>query len=393
MLLFDFCVVGGGMVGSALALGLEKMGFSIALIEEYPPAPFAPEQKPDMRVSAINLASEELLNSLGAWRHIQTMRSCVYRRLSVWDDQQCRTDFDSHSIGKSHLGHIIENRLMQLALHQEIENCANIKCFFGQGVNSIESSENQSSLILTSGEGITSKLLIGADGGRSMVRQSAKIGSQGWQYKQQVFAVNIKTNQPQQDITWQQFTPQGPLAFLPLYENYACLIWYTHSKQVHALKSMSSQQLKQNIEQTFPTELCDFEILSTASFPLTRMHANQYVKGNTALIGDAAHTINPLAGQGVNLGFKDVAVLLEQLNQTAKQKGHASVLKDQAWLLEYEKLRRRDNLTMMSAMDLLYGTFSNDILPLKLLRNLGLKLANNAGPLKTQALKYAVGLG
>lgn len=382
------------MVGATMALGLNELGFKVALIEANKPKEFEASQEPDKRVSAINLHSEQLLNKLGAWQFIQQMRVCVYRRLSVWDEESCRTDFSCQSIGKSHLGHIIENRIVQLGLLGAIEKTSNITCFWDHKVDSIQS-ENVTTIKLNNGVKVNSKIVVGADGGNSLVRQMANIGVQGWQYNQQALAINIKTNTPQQDITWQQFTPKGPIAYLPLYDSYGSLVWYNHAKDVQHLKNLTKDKLKQEILKTFPDDLVDFDVLSVTSFPLTRMHANQYSKHNTVLVGDAAHTINPLAGQGVNLGFKDIAVLLEELSKKLDTLGHTKVLEpanQHTWMASYEKRRRKHNLSMMSGMDLLYAAFSNDVAPLKLIRNLGLKLANRAGLLKKQALKYAIGL-
>jgi 2-octaprenyl-3-methyl-6-methoxy-1,4-benzoquinol hydroxylase len=392
--LFDFCVVGGGMVGSAMVLGLAKLGFKIAVIEPSMPVPFDSKQPPDMRVAAVSLTSEALLHDLGAWTHIKNMRLCPYKRLSVWDKPSCRTDFDCKAIDQPHLGHIIENRLVQLSLHAAIEKNQNVVFYENLKVTDITSSDT-SQITLEDGQIIKAKLLIGADGGNSVVRAAANIGVQGWQYSQQALGIQIKTYDVQQDITWQQFTPDGPMAFLPLYDGFASLVWYNSANEIKRLKSLSKEKLKQHIVQHFPADLTDFEILDVASFPLTRMHANQYFKGSTVLIGDAAHTINPLAGQGVNLGFKDVAVLLDIIRKELAINEPAVILQPNNycdWLKKYEESRRRDNLMMMSAMDLLYSLFSNRNTPFELLRNLGLKLANNAGPIKNNVMKYAMGL-
>jgi 2-octaprenyl-3-methyl-6-methoxy-1,4-benzoquinol hydroxylase len=391
---FDFCVVGGGMVGSALTLGLANLGFKVAIIEPFMPVPFEPEQAPDMRVSAISLTSESLLQDLGVWAEIKDMRLCPYKRLSVWDKPSCRTDFDCSAIEQTHLGHIIENRLVQLGLHTVIGTDPHVVFYKGLKVTNITSTD-VANITLEDGQIIEAKMLIGADGGQSAVRDAANIGGQGWQYAQQALGIQIKTYEGQQDITWQQFTPEGPMAYLPLYDGFASLVWYHNAADIQYLKSLSKTKLKQHILQHFPADLVDFEVLDVASFPLTRMHANQYFKGNTVLIGDAAHTINPLAGQGVNLGFKDVDALLSVIREELATHERSVVLQPinyNQWLQKYQVARRRDNLVMMSAMDLLYSTFSNNNMPLKLLRNLGLKLANHAGPIKNNAMKYAMGL-
>jgi 2-octaprenyl-3-methyl-6-methoxy-1,4-benzoquinol hydroxylase len=392
--LFDFCVVGGGMVGSAMVLGLAKLGFKVAVIEPSMPVSFDSKQPPDMRVAAISLTSEALLQDMGAWTHIKEMRLCPYKRLSVWDKPSCRTDFDCKAINQPHLGHIIENRLVQLGLHAAIMKEQNVTFYENLKITDISSTDT-SQVTLEDGQVIKAKLLIGADGGNSVARDAANIGVQGWQYSQQALGIQIKTYDVQQDITWQQFTPDGPMAFLPLYDSFASLVWYNNANEIRQLKGLSKEKLKQRILQHFPADLVDFEILDVASFPLTRMHANQYFKGSTVLIGDAAHTINPLAGQGVNLGFKDVAALLDVIREELVINELTTILQPNSyynWLKKYEEKRRRDNLVMMSAMDLLYSLFGNSSMPFTLLRNLGLKLANNAGPIKNNVMKYAMGL-
>ena len=242
--MFDFCLVGGGMVGSAMALGLAKVGFKVAIIEPSMPVPFEHEQPPDMRVAAISLTSEKLLQDLGAWAHIKNMRLCPYKRLSVWDKPSCRTDFDCSAIEQPHLGHIIENRLVQLGLHAAIGNEQNVVFYENLKVTDITSRET-SQITLESGQIIQAKILIGADGGNSLVRAAANIGVQGWQYSQQALGIQIKTYDVQQDITWQQFTPDGPMAFLPLYNGFASLVWYHTAQDIKHLKSLSKIKLKQ----------------------------------------------------------------------------------------------------------------------------------------------------
>ena len=385
---FDFCVVGGGMIGSATALGLANLGYQIAIVEKHMPAAYSAKQPPDMRVSAINLASQRLLNELEAWRLIEHMRLCPFRRMDVYDNKGAVTHFNANEIGTPYLGHIIENRIIQLALHNRIkinkDTHDNIQWFVGQSVASLRSSDQQIKLTLTDGTAIQATYIVGADGGNSQIRRLVNIGEQGWQYGQQALAIKVQLKSGQQDITWQEFHPSGPRAFLPLFDSYASLVWYDSSQKVNELKNLNTAKLKAQIVQHFPDILDDFDILEVTSFPLTRMHANQYVKDNVVLIGDAAHTINPMAGQGVNLGFKDVQVLLNSLAKSPDNIQQA--------LFEYEKQRRLDNLLMMSAMDGIYQLFSNAIGPVSILRNIGLAMADKAGPIKKQVMKYAMGI-
>lgn len=383
---FDVMVIGGSMTGAAMALGLARQGYSVAVVEPHMPVPFATDSLPDIRVSAISAASEALLERLGAWQGLAAMRVCPYRRLSVWEDG-ARTDFTAADIPASHLGHIIENSLIQRALYEALQQCSRVQ-WFNAGLDRFVD-QNTNTVILTEGSEISATLLVGADGGHSKVRQQLGIGVCGWQYKQQALAVSVKTCAPQQDITWQQFVPSGPMAFLPLCEGYASLVWYHQAEQIQRLKTLSDSDLKTEIKQAFPSELVDFDILSRAAFPLSRQHASEYARHNTVLIGDAAHTINPLAGQGLNLGFKDVACLLAELEDKSWLDGTYQLGKA---LSRYERKRRPDNLLMMSAMDVIYKAFSTDALPVRQLRRCGLRLAQHAGPVKKQVTRYAMGL-
>lgn len=382
---FDACVVGGGMVGAAVALGLASKGWSVAIVEPNMPEAFSVDQGPDLRVSAISQASQNLLEALGAWQHIAGMRMQVFKRLSVWENADSRTDFDAADIEASHLGHIIENRLVQLGLHQALG--AKEVSWFTTRIARLEEGDPVS-IALEDGNSILCRMVVGADGAQSQVRQLAGIGTQGWQYKQHAMGINIRTSGPSKDITWQEFHPSGPRAYLPLYDRYASLVWYDAPETLRALKGLSKDKLKVAVIDAFPDLLDDFDVLQCASFPLTRMHANRYVKGNIVLVGDAAHTINPLAGQGVNLGFQDVQVLLEQVPERGDIRSDS--LADA--LYKYEQKRRNFNLLMMSAMDVMYKLFSNSIPALAWLRNIGLKVANRTGVVKHQVMRYAMGI-
>ncbi|MEC9024743.1 MAG: FAD-dependent monooxygenase, partial [Pseudomonadota bacterium] len=309
----DFCINGGGMVGAALALGLAQQQFKVAVIEPYLPAPFNAETGPDLRVSAISEASVTLLKALGAWEHIAAMRVKPYTGLSVWDDPAHRTDFTAQSIDMPQLGFFVENRLLQLGCHHALKQFDNVELITGQTVQDIQLT-NTAKVSLSNGRTIEASWLVGADGANSQVRKAAGIGTTGWQYAQQAMGITIKMENAVEPVTWQQFTSSGPKAFLPMFDNFASLVWYDSPDELKRIKSLKASQLESEILKTFPDELTrngnSFSVIDKAIFPLTRSHANHYVKGCCALVGDAAHTINPLAGQGVNLGFKDVETFL-----------------------------------------------------------------------------------
>ncbi|WP_181044606.1 2-octaprenyl-3-methyl-6-methoxy-1,4-benzoquinol hydroxylase [Aliivibrio sifiae] len=381
---YDYAIVGGGMVGAATAIGLSKLGYQVAVIEYKAPDSFDDSQAMDIRVSAISQSSVDLLEALGAWQSIKEMRVCPYKRLETWEHPECRTRFHSNALNMDQLGFIVENRLMQLGLWQTFSTFENLTIITPAKIADLEFFTDHNVLTLESGDKIKAKWVIGADGANSYVRQKAKIGITAWDYRQHCMLINIETEKNQQDITWQWFTPSGPRSFLPLHGNKGSLVWYDSPQRIKQLSSMSSIQLEKEIKAYFPQELGEFTVEQHGSFPLTRRHAQKYVAQRCVLLGDAAHTINPLAGQGVNLGFKDVKVLLEEIESKGAETDRA--------LRIYESRRKTDNLAMQSSMDLFYTLFSNSLPSVKFLRNVGLKFADSSGALKTQALKYALGL-
>lgn len=372
------------MVGAAIALGLAQQGYSVALIEKQALHKYSAEQAPDIRLSAFNLHSIRLLKTLEAWPHLTKMRYRPYSRLSVWENVAHKTIFDASEVNQDKLGYFVENRLIQLALYQQIEAqySQQISCYFDD-ISHLNT--QKASVSLASGELISAKLMIGADGAQSQVRQSAGIACSGWEYSQHANAILIQTPEPVKDETWQEFHSQGPRALLPMYENYACLVWYDKLETSKWIQQSSHQDLKTAINSHFPDLIGDFSIVQVAGFPLARMHAERYGRGASIILGDAAHTINPLAGQGVNLGLKDVSALLDIIRNIGIN--NASEL-----ITQFESARRSENLLMMTTMDALYKTFSTPLLPVKAFRNIALRVANNAGPLKAKALKYAMGL-
>ena len=383
---FDCIVVGGGMVGAASALSLAKLGLTVALIEKFQPNTFSSEQAFDLRVSAISLASQQLLTELNTWPQISRWRCCPYSRLSVWEQQE--TAFNAKDINQTHLGHIVENRLIQLALWQQIELMENIELFCPQEVISFEQTNESINVELTDRQ-LNARLLIAADGAQSKIRQLAKIGVTGWQYGQSAMLMNVNTQLAQQDITWQQYQSTGPVAMLPMPGRNASLVWYHQKDVIARLSKLSNEQLTQEVSITFPQRLGEVSVNNKAAFPLTRQHANSYQNHRVLLVGDAAHTINPMAGQGVNLGFKDVVALSSVISDLIRQGEDWSCPE---MLKRYEQLRRRDNLLMMSAMDALYAGFSHPAGIVKAARNAVLKATHNLPLIKNKVLSYACGL-
>jgi 2-octaprenyl-3-methyl-6-methoxy-1,4-benzoquinol hydroxylase len=399
---FDCVVIGGGMVGAASALSIAQLGLKVAVVEKCAPKKYSPDQEHDLRVSAISLGSQYLLEQLEAWPQILKWRTCPYKRLGVWEKENAYTEFNASEINQPHLGHIVENRLVQLSLWQKMIEQKNIVLFCPEQLESLSQTSEKVTLVL-SNETIQAKLVIAADGANSQVRSMVNIGLTGWDYGQSAMLINVKTQLPQQDITWQQFHPTGPVAFLPLpckpcsltedFLGQGSLVWYHQKDEINRLSALSNEKLTEEIHAKFPAKLGRVNVIAKGTFPLTRSHANNYKKGRVLLVGDSAHTINPMAGQGVNLGFKDVKAL-HTLLATAISNGEGWDV--EPVLARYEKERRKDNFMMMSGMDLLYSSFSHPSILVKTFRNLGFHAINKLpivnSVIKNKALSYACGV-
>ncbi|WP_133624176.1 3-demethoxyubiquinol 3-hydroxylase [Erwinia sp. LJJL01] len=384
----DVAIVGGGMVGAALASGLAQHGFQVAVLEQETPAEFVAGSDPDVRISSIGAASAALLKQLDVWPAVLAMRTVPYRKLETWEWQTAAVHFDAESLGLPELGFMVENSVLQQALWQRLQQQP-VQLLCPARLRDLQSENGGWQLTLDNGEQLHARLVVGADGANSQVRQLAGIGIHGWNYSQSCMLISVRCEHDAGDTTWQQFTPDGPRAFLPLFDRWASLVWYDSPARIRQLQAMSMPQLQKEIQAHFPPRVGRVTPVAAGSFPLVRRHATRYVLPGLALVGDAAHTINPLAGQGVNLGYRDVDALIEVLSESrlrAEDWASAAVLQ------RYQRKRLKDNLLMQSGMDLFYFAFSNQSALLKVLRNLGLIVAQHSGVLKRQALRYALGL-
>ncbi|MTH44909.1 3-demethoxyubiquinol 3-hydroxylase [Intestinirhabdus alba] len=385
----EVAIVGGGMVGGALALGLAQRGFTVTVIDRSEPGPFTPDAPPDVRISAVSAASVALLQGLGVWGAVQGMRCHPYRRLETWEWESARVAFDAAELTLPQLGYMVENTVLQQAIWQALAAHPAVTLRVPASLAALHRHSDGYALALDNGERIAARLVIGADGANSQVRQMAGIGIHAWHYAQSCMLITVRCEASPGDATWQQFTPAGPRAFLPLFDDWASLVWYDAPARIRQLQGMNMAQLQKEISQCFPARLGAVTPVAAGAFPLTRRHALQYVQPGLALVGDAAHTIHPLAGQGVNLGYRDVDALLEVL---ANARAHDEAWASRSVLMRYQTRRMMDNFMMQSGMDLFYAGFSNSLPPLRLMRNLGLMAAARAGVLKRRALKYALGL-
>lgn len=380
----DVIVVGGGMIGSAVAIGFAARGFSVAVIDPFIPPEVDLNTPPDCRISAVSASSITLLDSLGVWASVEAMRSQPYHTMSVWEESWSRVDLTASSIQLPLLGHMVENQILQRCLFDACQAHDNIT-WYAVGFESLTGLNNKQ-VKLSNSQVISGHLVIGADGGHSRVRQSASIGTSGWQYNQQVLGVVVShSGEFDPYCTWQKFEPTGPLAYLPLSHDYGCFIWYNDADKLNQLMAVSDTELAASIANEFPVSDVEFTVVNKAKFPIHRHHAHRYFKDNVVLVGDAAHSINPLAGQGLNLGFLDISALLNCFdNWQPTMPVHTRAR-------EYETQRRRHNQTVMNAMDVFYQSFSNTNLLLKVARNAALYCSKNQS-IQTKILRYTLGL-
>ena len=388
---FDVIIVGGGIVGATAACALGRAGVRVAVIEARPPVPVE-QQQPDPRVFAITRASERIFRSLGVWEAIAAQGAFAFSDMEVWD---ARGDgvahFDCAELGEPYLGHMIEPRIIQTALSGQLESDDNISRFCPARFQSVEIQDENVTVTLEDGQCLTASLLVAADGVRSPVREALGIRTRSHDYNQSSVVALVKTAEPHRDTAWQRFLPGGPLAFLPMQEGWSSIVWTLPTAEAGRIMELDRDAFHEELAAAFAYRLGSVvDSGEREAWPLRRMHAGHYVINRVALIGDAAHAIHPLAGQGVNLGLLDAAALTEVIiaaRQGGRDPGALRVLR------RYERWRRGDNLLMMSAMDALNRTFSNARSPLGRVRNLGLSLVNGSGLLRQLFMRHAMGLG
>ncbi|VFP88355.1 2-octaprenyl-3-methyl-6-methoxy-1,4-benzoquinol hydroxylase [Candidatus Erwinia haradaeae] len=384
----EVAIVGGGMVGAALACGLTKNGFEVALLEKQKPLLFDPDSHPNLRISAINAASIRFLRQLGVWKDVLRMRCAPYRRQEVWECQKTKLRFDSKLLGLPELGYMVENHVLQYALWKHLWK-ENIYLLCPAFLQSMYRVNNQWELLLNNGDKLQAQLVIGVDGADSQICKLAGIRKKSWIYKQSCMLISVNCEDQAGDLAWQQFTPHGPRAFLPLFGCWASLVWYDKPDWIQHLQSMRMLALQHEIHSNFPLQLGRVTPVLSSSFLLTRSYVTHYILPGLALAGDAAHTIHPLAGQGVNLGYRDAIALIEILS---KAKVQAIKWFGKDVLEAYQYKRQSDNWIMQNGMDFLYHTFSKKFIPLKVLRNAGLLITENSIWIKYKILSYMLGI-
>ena len=388
---YDLIIVGAGMVGATLACALGNSTLKIAVVEAYQSDFNWQEGSHDIRVSALTHPSQHIFENLGVWSSMKKEGISAYNKMHVWDASgQGQIHFDSVDVGQANLGHIIENRVIQKVVQTKLADFDNIDLLMPVQLQSIQYHDEGVEVMTQEGQLLSAKLIVGADGANSWVRKQAKIGLNTWSYQQVAVVCNVKTSESHQETCWQQFMPEGPLAFLPLFDGQSSIVWSTTEEKSQALLNMDKKSFNEELQMIFGSTLGRIELSSErGAFPLRLRHAKHYVQEHLALIGDAAHTVHPLAGQGVNLGLLDAMALAEEILKAHNK--HRSI-GSLSTLRRYERRRKGDNIAMLAAMDAFKHLFSNDISPLKFLRNFGLNSVDQLKPLKNIMIKRAMGL-
>lgn len=392
----DLIIVGAGMVGSALALALQDQGLDIILLDGSPLSvkPFDAASAFEPRVSALSVASQRILERLGVWDGIAARRACPYAEMQVWDGSGTgQIHFSAASVHAEALGHIVENRVVQDALLERLHDSP-IGLLPGARLEQLRRSGDGWLLSLSDGRELRAPLIIAADGANSAVRRLAGCATREWDYLHHAIVTSVRCSKPHQATAWQRFTDDGPLAFLPLAgpeaEHWCSIVWSVTPTEAERLMALDDAGFRRALGFAFEHRLGDIlQADPRMCIPLRQRHAKRYVEEGLALIGDAAHSIHPLAGQGVNLGFLDAAVLAEVLLHAA-QRGER--LSDVKVLSRYERRRMPHNLAMMAAMEGFERLFQADPLPVRWLRNSGLNWVDELPEAKALFVRQALGL-
>jgi len=393
----DIVVVGAGMVGAAAAALLARRapGAALTVLDADAPPRWRPDEEPGLRVSALSEASRRVLAACGAWQEIAAERISPYSAMRVWDGAvpaggQGAIRFDASQVAAPVLGHIVENELVRQALRNALLGLENVRVLDGARLEALTLDGERAELVLEDGRRLHARLVVGADGAASPSRAMAGLEVRGHDYEQRAVVCNLRCQLPHQETAWQRFLPEGPIALLPLADGRVSIVWSTTPQKAEALLAADDEAFRIAVAEA--SDGCLGQVLEAgprAAFPLRMRHAPVYTRARYALAGDAAHTVHPLAGQGVNLGFLDAAALAEVVGAglaAGRDPG------DPALLRRYERWRKPENILAMRAFDGINRLFSNEDPGLGALRRVGLTAVDRLAPLKGVFIRRAMGL-
>jgi 2-octaprenylphenol hydroxylase len=379
---FNIVIVGAGITGLALAALLAKgrhaENLTITVIDATKRAVFVAHDDVSLRVSAISNGSAEMLDSVAAWTIIKQARVSPYESMRVWDetdapDGAAALHFDAAEFAVPQLGHIVENVLIQDALLRVLDDC-DVSLQFETKIESMPKAD----------------LVVAADGARSRVRELAGIETSLWPYEQTALVTHLKTGRPHGATARQRFLRDGPLGMLPLADGRISVVWSTLPETAQRAMDASDEELGKWLTEVSDSVLGKLTVAGPkGAFPLRAQHAQDYVRAGVALVGDAAHAIHPLAGQGANLGLQDTAELARVINGAIEDGLHPG---DRPVLRRYERARKGANLTMLHFMTGLNRLFTTDSTVLGEIRLAGMRLFNRSGPIRERAVKVALGV-
>ena len=391
-------IAGAGVVGLTLAALLKRSPQSphirLTIVDAAPRPEFAASDEIGLRVSAISTGSAKILGMADAWQSTIKERVCAYSDMQVWDSGGAvegpeTLRFSASEFALPQLGFIVENQLLQESLLKSlVERQQGVE--FSTTIRAVDCVGDRFAVTLSDGQKIAADLLVGADGGRSFVRQQSGIAVDGWAYRQTAFVTHLQTEINHQNTAWQRFLPAGPIALLPLADGRVSVVWSTSPEEAANANSLTDEQLGETL-----TRVSDYVLgrLTPAgprgAFPLAAQYAKQYVLPGLALIGDAAHSVHPLAGQGANLGIADAECLA---NVIAASMAANEDIGDFRVLRRYERARKGANITMLRFIDGLNRLFGTDSPAIAALRMTGMRLFNRSGPLREHAVRVALGI-
>ena len=382
---FDLIIVGGGLAGASLALALRDTRLRIALVESQ--APQSPEGW-DARVYAISPANVAFLESIGAWKHLDVNRLAPIRGMQVFGDAGGKLEFSAFDTGVSELGWILESSTMACEFWQSAKRQGNLTLFCPATPAHLEFRQDAALLHLDDGSVLSSRLLVGADGRDSWVRQAAGLEAVNTPYGEKGLVANFTTEKPHRNIARQWFRDDGVLAYLPLPGNRISIVWSTPDEHADALCALAPDLLCERVAEAGDHALGALELLTApAAFPLRLMRVPQTVAPRLALVGDAAHGIHPLSGHGINLGFQDASELAGLLASTQPWND----IGEQRFLQRYQRARREETLLMQTTTDGLRRLFREAPPGLRPLRNFGLSLTDRLPFVKNALVRYALG--